>query len=292
MSSMGLRPEDDFIPSIQRLEWSGREGLPVGDLTYLLRSTPHLRKLILGPIFLSSVRLYDTLSHPSIPLRYLQSLHIDLSSLHRAYIRYTRRWQLPSLQHLQVLIGPVPWLSDLLFFLDPVGPDLSSLHLKVLHHSSMLTEHWSDILRLCPNLTSLIFDVSAMPVLPPDVPLNQLRTVGLEGCHPDFRPRDEYDRPESDRKEQLCEHLGSLALRKGTVRSVRMMDDGFLRFSRRTSEAASGLPGLGAGAMGTMGWDVRKLRRLSREVKIWKEWSLKLKVADIALTNREGEVIC
>lgn len=277
---MGMHHDDDFIPSIERLEWSGREGLPVGDLTYLLRSTPHLRKLILGPIFLSSTRLSDTLSDPFIPLRYLQSLHMDLTSLHRAYIRYTRRWQLPSLKHLQVLIGAVPWLSDLLFFLDPVGLDLASLHLKVRHHSMMHTEHWTDILLLCPNLTSLIFDVSAMPVLPPDVPLARLRMVGLEGCHPDFRPRDEYDRPESDRKEQLCEHLGSLALRKGTVRTVRMMDDGFLRFSRKNDES------------GTMGWDIRKLRRMSREVKIWKEWSLTLKLADIALTNREGGAIC
>lgn len=265
---------------IERLEWSGKEGLVVGDLTYLLRTTPFLRKLVLGPIFLCSTRLSDTLSDPLIPLQCLQSLHIDLTNLHRAYIRYTRRWLMPSLRHLQVLIASAPWQADLLFLLDAVGEKLQSLHLRVPQHTSMLTEDWVDILLRCSNLTVLIFNASAMPVLPLQVALPNLRIVGLEGCRPDFRATNEYDRPESDRREQLTEHLGSLAARKGRLESIRMMDDEFLLMS-----------GANAEVFGTMGWEVPGRKKLTRELSTWKDWYTKLKIAGITLANCDGDTI-
>jgi len=266
--------------AIERLEWSGREGLVVGDLTYLLRSTPYLRKLILGPIFLCSTRLSDTLSNPMIPLLYLQSLHIDLSSVHRAFIRYTRRWILPSLVHLQVLIDSAPWQADLLFLLDAVGMGLQSLHLKVSQHTSMLTEHWVEMLVRCPNLSSLIFNVASMPVIPSDTLLPKLEIVGLEGCLPDFRATNEYDRPESDRREQLTEHLGSLAARRGTIRSIRMMDDEFHWISGKNAEGSR-----------TMGWEIPRRRKLTREFNTWKELRMTLKLSGIALTDCDGRPI-
>ena len=36
------------LEHVERLEWSGTEGLPVGEPTYLLRSSPRVRKLVLG----------------------------------------------------------------------------------------------------------------------------------------------------------------------------------------------------------------------------------------------------
>lgn len=265
---------------IERLEWSGQEGLVVGDLTFLLRSTPYLRKLILGPIFLCSTRLSDTLSDPSIPLHFLQALHVDLTSLHRAYMRYTRRWILPSLRHLQVMIGPAFWQADLLFFLEAVGEKLYSLHLKVPQHTHMLTSDWVDILYRCPALSFLVFNASAMPVLPPTVVLPNLRIVGLEGCLPDFRATNEYDRPESDRREQLTEHLTNLAARKGTLRCIRMMDDEFLLMSGKNAET-----------FGTMGWEVPRRKKLTRELSTWKDWYTTLKLSGITLASRDGEPI-
>jgi hypothetical protein len=267
------------LNSIERLEWSGKEGAIVGDLTYLLRSTPNLRKLILGPVFLCSIRLTDTLSDAPIPLPHLQSLHIDLSSMHRAYIRYTRRWVLPSIRHLQVLIDSPSWQADLLFLLTTAGATLRSLTLKVHHVTSMLTQDWVNILARCPNLECLVFNASNMPVLPSTVALPVLREVGLEGCLPDFRAINEYDRPESDRREQLTEHLTSLALRKGTLKSIRMMDAEFIRLS--------GYNGKGE----TMGWEIPKRRKLSQEYKTWKEWSMNLKEIGISLTTGEGQLI-
>ncbi|PVF92171.1 hypothetical protein CPB86DRAFT_791426 [Serendipita vermifera] len=268
-----------FCNSIERLEWSGKEGVVVGDLTYLLRSTPNLRKLVLGPVFLCSIRLTDTLSDAPIPLPHLHSLHVDLTSIHRAYIRYTRRWIIPTVKHLQVLIDSPSWQADLLFILDTAGANLRSLALKVHHVTSMLTQDWVNILARCSNLTSLVFNASNMPVLPFTVALPELRVVGLEGCLPDFRAINEYDRPESDRREQLTEHLMSLALRKGTLRTIRMMDAEFIRLS--------GYSGKGQ----TMGWEVPKRRKLSQEYKTWKEWSLNLKEIGISLTTGEGQRI-
>lgn len=265
---------------IERLEWSGKEGLMVGDLTFLLRTTPFLRKLVLGPTFLCSSRLSDTLSDPQIPLQCLQSLHIDLTSLHRAYIRYTRRWLMPALQHLQVLIASVPWKADLLFLLDAVGENLISLHLKVPQHTSMLNEDWVDILLRCPNVSFLTFNASAMPVLPPKVILPNLRIVGLEGCLPDFRATNEYDRPESDRREQLTEHLTCLTARAGTLESIRMMDDEFLLMSGPNAEG-----------FGTMGWEVPRRKKMTRELSTWKDWYTELKAAGITLANCDGDPI-
>lgn len=272
---------EDIKPAraIERLEWR-KEGLVVGDLTYLLRSTPYLRKLVLGPVLLCSTRLFDALSDPQIPLLYLQSLHIDLTTVHRAYIRYTRRWVLPSLVHLQVLVDSAPWQADLIFLLDAVGSGLRSLHLKVLQHTFMLTEDWVEILARCPNVATLVFNVASMPVLPPELTLSSLHTVGLEGCLPDFRATNEYDRPESDRREQLTEHLGSLAARGGTIKCIRMMDEEFQWISGKNAENS-----------GTMGWEIPRRRKLTREFNTWKDWKVNLRLSGITLTDCEGKLI-
>ncbi|KAG8818844.1 hypothetical protein FRC17_010678 [Serendipita sp. 399] len=271
--------EDDYL-GIERLEWSGKESLIVGDLTFLLRTTPYLRKLVLGPVFLCSIRLSDTLSEPSISLVHLQSIHMDMTSLHRAHIRYTRRWLIPSLRHLQVLIGFAPWQSDLLFFLDAAGSGLESLHLRVADHCSMTAENWSDILTRCLKISSLSFNVAAMPVLSPSIVLPELRSVGLEGCLPDFRATNEYDRPESDRREQLEEHLSALIARNTTLRVIQMLDDEFLLISGKNAQG-----------YGTTGWEVPRRKKLSREFRTWKEWSSNLRVAGISLENCEGDAI-
>ncbi|KIM23388.1 hypothetical protein M408DRAFT_77668 [Serendipita vermifera MAFF 305830] len=215
-----------------------------------------------------------------IPLLYLQSLHIDLTTVHRAYIRYTRRWVLPSLTHLQVLVDSAPWLADLLFLLDAVGTGLHSLHLKVQQHTFMLTEHWVEILARCPNVTSLVFNVASMPVLPSELALSSLRTVGLEGCLPDFRATNEYDGPESDRREQLTEHLGSLAARRGTIKCIQMMDEEFQWISGKNAEGS-----------GTMGWEIPRRKKLTREFNTWKDWKVTLRFSGILLADCEGKPI-
>ncbi|KAG8774808.1 hypothetical protein FRC16_004993 [Serendipita sp. 398] len=275
-----IRDKHDDYLGVERLEWSGKESLIVGDLTFLLRTTPFLRKLVLGPVFLCSMRLSDTLSEPPIPLVHLQSVHMDMTSLHRAHIRYTKRWLIPALRHIQILIGSAPWQSDLLSFLDAVGSGLQSLHLRVADHCSMTPEDWFDIFARCPKISSLAFNVAVMPVLSPSIVLTELRSVGLEGCLPDFRATNEYDRPESDRREQLAEHLGALVARKATLRVIQMLDDEFLLISGKNAQG-----------YGTMGWEVPRRKKLSREFRTWKEWGSTLRVAGIALKNCEGDAI-
>lgn len=292
----GLRPKiGDYLPhptqrnvaagegdtSLERLEWSGKEGIIVGDLTFLLRHAPYLRKLVLGQAFLCSTRLSDTLSDLQIPLLHLTSLRVDLTTLHRAYIRYTRRWSIPALQTLEVLIGSAPWQSDVYGLLECLPP-LRELHLRVLEYSSMPPQTWHDLLgrQGCSVLQALTFNVSVMPALPPDIDLPNLSQVSLEGCPPDFRAMNEYDRPESDRREQLSEHLTALASRHATLRCIRMLDDEFLLISGRNAEG-----------YGTSGWEVPRRKKLSREFRTWKEWSSLLRAAGIRLTNCEGDLI-
>ncbi|CAG7852407.1 SubName: Full=Uncharacterized protein {ECO:0000313/EMBL:CCA70872.1} [Serendipita indica DSM 11827] len=225
--------------SLEHLEWSGKEGILVGDLNLLLPRIPYLRRLVLGDVFLCFTRFSDTHSTLQISLLHLTSLRIDLTTPERAYIRYNHRWCIPTLQSLEALVGPAPWDSDLYGFLEHLPP-LREFHLRVLTHTIMPPQIWHELFKRmkCSTIRVLTFNVSDMPVLPTDIELPNISQVFLEGCTPDFRAKSLYDRPESDRKEQLSEHFTALARRCVTLRCIRMLDDEFLLMYGRNVQSA------------------------------------------------------
>ena len=217
------------LKHVERLEWSGTEGLPVGELTYLLRSSPRVRKLVLGWVLLTSSRLTSAIHGSPLTLQTLTDLSFDLSIPNRAHLSYaSRSWVLPSVRTLTVTLGVITWHKDLALLLERIGATLFSLRLIAVKNPSMRGGYWVDLLVHCPNLTYLSFDVEKMPILPESVYLPNLTSVGLEGCVPDFHPVDVYDRPESDRREQLTEHLIALRYRAKTLRTIRMIGKEFI----------------------------------------------------------------
>jgi len=252
------------LEHIERLEWSGTEGLPVGELTYLLRSSPRIRKLVLGWVLLTSSRLSSAIHGSPPTITTLTDLSFDLSIPNRAYLGYaSRSWVLPSVRGLTVTLGATTWHRDLTLLLERIGDTLVSLRLIAVKNPSMQGGYWSDLLVHCPNLTYLGFDVEKMPIVPESVHLPNLTTVGLEGCVPDFHPVDVYDRPESDRREQLMEHLVALIHRAKTLRTIRMIGKEFL----------------------TEGW------KQPRVVRNWVHWKEDLKESGVHLVNQDGKPI-
>ena len=249
---------------IERLEWSGTEGLPVGELTYLLRCSPRLRKLVLGWVLLTSSRLTSAIHGSPLTMPTLTDLSFDLSIPNRAYLGYaSRSWVLPSVSKLTITLGATTWHRDLTVLLERIGATLVSLRLIAVKNPSMRGDHWSDLLVHCPGLTYLGFDVEKMPILPELIHLPELITVGLEGCVPDFHPVDVYDRPESDRREQLTEHLTALRYRAKTVRTIRMIGKEFLM----------------------------KEWRQPRVARNWMHWEANLKEVGVRLVNQDGQPI-
>ena len=249
------------LEQVERLEWSGTEGLPVGELTYLLRSSPRVRKLVLGWVFLTSSRLTSAIHGSPPTIKTLTDLSFDLSIPNRAHLGYaSRSWVLPSVRTLTVTLGAIPWHRDLAILLERIGAALISLRLIAVKNPSMQGGYWVDLLVHCPNLTCLSFDVEKMPILPESVSLPHLATVGLEGCVPDFHPLDVYDRPESDRREQLTEHLIALRHRAKTLRTIRMIGKEFMT-------------------------EVWKQPRVARN---WMHWKADLKEVGVHLVNQDG----
>jgi hypothetical protein len=249
---------------VERLEWSGTEGLPVGELTYLLRSSPRLRTLVLGWVLLTSSRLTSAIHGSPLTIPTLTNLSFDLSIPNRAQLSYaSRSWVLPSVHDLTITLGATPWHKVLTLLLERIGPTLSSLRLIAIRNPSMQGGYWSDLLVHCPNLNYLSFNAEKMPILPESIHLPNLTTVGLEGCVPDFHPVDAYDRPESDRREQLMEHLIALKHRAMPLRVIRMIGEEFL----------------------TKPW------KQSRVARNWMEWKADLKEVGVHLVDQDGKPI-
>lgn len=252
------------LKHVERLEWSGTEGLSVGELTYLLRSSPRVRKLVLGWVLLTSSRLTSAIHGSPLTIQTLTDLSFDLSIPNRAHLSYaSRSWVLLSVRTLTVTLGVITWYRDLAILLERIGTALVSLRLIAIKNPSMRGGYWVDLLVHCPNLTCLGFDVEKMPILPESVHLPHLTSVGLEGCVPDFHPVDVYDRPESDRREQLTEHLLALRYRAQTLRTIRMIGKEFM----------------------TEEW---KQPRVARN---WMHWKADLKEVGVHLVNQDGKPI-